>query len=606
MVKFGRHLQFFVDLERHDDGSSSIQHRTTTSTASRYIVPYNVLRDAIQSPVVTCATAGNDLNNITPDSFISAWKEAFVKANRDYTESINLCWRGIFDFISSYEQEEQHNKNNCIKPKFTARGMELMDAIKVYTQINDVATSRDLLNFLKDIYNAAEINYQALRKIVKKFDKKYHNNDKDAEANGGGSGRKMLLSPFLLPELYSSSLFVGRGTLNITISYLRESIEELTSSTSNSEEDSIGSNELNKSLNPTNMVAENDDGAIDEESQVVMKRNEELQWLNNTIKKIPQSELRHIVAHRGFHNPQDRSDNRPLENSLSAFETCWSAGIHLCECDVALTKDEKLVLAHDENFSRLALDRSSTYSRLKVSELTFKELIALTLKNGVRAPLLKDVLMSANAIGPEAKLIVEIKPGNREAAKALSRLLLKYPELIAHVAVIMSFDLWSMHSLCADLQGLFPNRYNANKSKTLSLQHQYQSTSIPGTSPSKKLNNNLVDYSTHQKDMFPKLMLLTVADQPEKNFELCTNVSDYSQIDEWLNGTNTFLDGVYVRYEPEMMSPEGKEALQKLAKKCAVGVWAMVGEDPDDYETMQYLVNDCGVSFYNTDLPRTF
>ena len=223
--------------------------------------------------------------------------------------------------------------------------------------------------------------------------------------------------------------------------------------------------------------------------------------------------------------------------------------------------------------------------------------------------MLKDVLMSANAIGPEAKLIIEIKPGNSEVATALSRLLLKYPELIAHVAVIMSFDLWSMHSLCADLQRLFPDWYDANKNNMSSLQHWYQSTSILGTSPieeSRTRSNSLVDYGIHQKDTFPKLMLLTVADQPENSFELCTNVSDYSQIDGWLNSTHTFLDGLYIRYEAEMISPEGREALQKLAKKCAVGVWGKVDEDPDDYETMQYLVNNCGVSFYNTDLPWTF
>lgn len=672
MVKFGRHLQFFLDLEGRDDGTRSSHNNNTTPNTNHYIVPYNVMRDAIESPAGAAPSTTSDyINKITPESFEMTWKEALARANLDYSESINSCWKTIFDSISSYEQEEQEyeeedegkfpgRNNNCIKPvKVTTRGMELMDAIKVYTQINDVVTSMDLLCFLKDTYNAAEINYQALRKIVKKFDKKYYSS-KNVTDNVIGGTSSNFLSVFLLPELYSSILFAGRGTLNITICYLRQLIEEMSSSTSNSEKDSTTSDELNKSIRPIDEIKkmflkddddgdgditdnekeDNDNGVsgngeielnknhvygyhaqnqfqmnsyseqkYDEDSQAVMKLNDEVQWLNNIAKDIPQSEMSHIVSHRGFHSPQDRSDCRPLENSLSAFETAWSAGIHLCECDVALTKDEKLVLAHDENFNRLALDKFSNSSTLKVSELTFKELIALTLKNGVRAPLLKDVLMSANAIGPHAKLIIEIKPGNREAAKALSRLLVKYPELIAHIAVIMSFDLWSMHSLCADLQMLFPDHYSEGKNIASGIQHQYLSTSILGTSPkeeNRRRSNSLIDYDVHQKVSFPKLMVLTVADQPESSYELCTTLSDYSQIDGWLNAAHTSLDGVYVRYEPQMMSQEGKQALLKLAKRCTVGIWSMFGEDPDDYGTMKYLVNVCDVSFYNTDWPRTF
>ena len=37
--------------------------------------------------------------------------------------------------------------------------------------------------------------------------------------------------------------------------------------------------------------------------------------------------------------PSDRAV-RPLENSLSAYEVAWSAGVRLCECDIALTADE--------------------------------------------------------------------------------------------------------------------------------------------------------------------------------------------------------------------------------------------------------------------------
>ena len=54
------------------------------------------------------------------------------------------------------------------------------------------------------------------------------------------------------------------------------------------------------------------------------------------------------------------------------------------------------------------------------------------------------------------------------------------------------------------------------------------------------------------------------------------------------------------------MMNEGAAELKKLCDKYIVGVWGMFGEDPDDYETMHYLVKECGVSFFNTDLPLEF
>ena len=125
------------------------------------------------------------------------------------------------------------------------------------------------------------------------------------------------------------------------------------------------------------------------------------------------------IQYTGFHCPQDNSGKRPLENSLSAFEFAWSAGIHLCECDVALTKDKQLVLAHDGDFCRRALDPSKICSKKKVGYLTMKEIISLTFKSGSRSPLPLDVLRTAQAIGGFARLVIEIKPGNQEACTAL-------------------------------------------------------------------------------------------------------------------------------------------------------------------------------------------
>ena len=98
-----------------------------------------------------------------------------------------------------------------------------------------------------------------------------------------------------------------------------------------------------------------------------------------------------------------------------AYEAAWTNGVHLCECDIALTKDERVILAHDENFARLGMDPTSPLCNRTVRDLTFKELMSIPLKSGARPPLLFDVLRSAAAIGGDAKMIVESKAGNAEA-----------------------------------------------------------------------------------------------------------------------------------------------------------------------------------------------
>ncbi len=512
MVKFGRHLQFYMELVEGNEGKGHVnqdvnqhQHQAaqensihdflyeqsssfdkdkfhgitaatpmTTSTSTlpqHYIVPYNTLRNAIESPDEVQGEVDehqqhqeqqfqhqnqhqNKNKNVmamTPSSFELAWREALQKSNSDFFESINSCWKSVFDSISS-------STSNSIN-KDAMRGIELMDAIHLYTEMNSIVTSRDLLCFLKDTYNIAEMNYQALRKIVKKFDKKYytiHGRSCNGSGNGSGSDGELLLSTVLLPELYSSTLYFGRMTLRLAIDNLRVIIEEMSSTpdcsetggsddgndaysrsdsdttihhnnhnhnnvsdshrqkdlllvgvdTNLSKEDEGGRvrNHRNQSQNqslgtlskallsghqmeknttmtlpalipPSNIQHQlskqpkqqpkhkehkgyqnhnksnnnnnhnhhgQDRDDLDEEMAVNNKRANEILWLNDIVKNTPQSELKHIVAHRGFHTSQGRSDYRPLENSLSAFETAWSAGIHLCECDVALTKDEKL------------------------------------------------------------------------------------------------------------------------------------------------------------------------------------------------------------------------------------------------------------------------
>ena len=67
------------------------------------------------------------------------------------------------------------------------------------------------------------------------------------------------------------------------------------------------------------------------------------------------------------------------------------------------------------------------------------------------------------------------------------------------------------------------------------------------------------------------------------------------------------LNGVYMHYEPQMLTPEGLYNLRALRQNnFHVGIWGFNGRDPDDFETFQTLVKEGNVSFVNTDLPRDF
>jgi hypothetical protein len=306
--------------------------------------------------------------------------------------------------------------------------------------------------------------------------------------------------------------------------------------------------------------------------------------------------------------------------------------------DIALTKDEKLILAHDDSFVRLALDDMCEKSKRLVRDLTFQEIMSVALKSGSRPPLLLDILQSAHAIGGNAQLIIEIKPGNREAASALARLFAQYPDLMAHCAVVMSFDSFAMHSLQEELDVLFgatseggpsvANQLSQNHRRSYSLgifpnPAPLVHPILPGiTGSSLHTNNNnnndndnyldagagpVGSPNTRNKQYArPKLLVLTVWESPKKDVELQVSVGD-DDVHKLLHGWIKGLDGVYMQYEPKMLTPEGQAVLSKLARRYHVGVWNHHRpQDPDDYATFSTLVQQGKVSYVNTDLPREF
>jgi hypothetical protein len=56
-------------------------------------------------------------------------------------------------------------------------------------------------------------------------------------------------------------------------------------------------------------------------------------------------------------------------------------------------------------------------------------------------------------------MIVEIKAGNTEASTALARMFVRHPQLMDHVAVIMSFDAFIMHNMRREMAAVYEQLY---------------------------------------------------------------------------------------------------------------------------------------------------
>ena len=105
------------------------------------------------------------------------------------------------------------------------------------------------------------------------------------------------------------------------------------------------------------------------------------------------------IAHRGLHT----KDGVTPENSIPAFSAAAALG-YGAELDVHLTLDNKVVVFHDDDLSRMCGD-----SR-KIEDLLYTELKQLRLGDtDLKIPLLSEVLPVLNG----APVILEIKRGRR-------------------------------------------------------------------------------------------------------------------------------------------------------------------------------------------------
>lgn len=294
----------------------------------------------------------------------------------------------------------------------------------------------------------------------------------------------------------------------------------------------------------------------------------------------PATLLRSVVLHRGLHWPDDGVGDRPLENTRAAYERAWAVqGAHLAECDVTLTRDGEVVLAHDDDLRRVAREEGAaaltSVVGTPVSRLTKREVRSVALKDGSVVPTLEEVLTAASVIGGDARLVVEIKGKDEACAGAVAALMAKEPELARRVAVVMCFYPESVRAF----RKAFPR---------------------PSSAASKDAPR-----SSDGADG-PLVMLLTVAKARQKSDAWSgpfVDLKDTSAVEAELKasepGAGDELDGLYVEYEPGLVE---SDAFAAMCARIPVGVWGRAGLDPDSMEEAQKLVAR-GVRFVNTDLP---
>ncbi len=112
--------------------------------------------------------------------------------------------------------------------------------------------------------------------------------------------------------------------------------------------------------------------------------------------KFTQDFFKFYYAHRGFH---DNESDAP-ENSLKSFELAVNEGYGM-EFDIQLSKDEKVVVFHDDTTDRMCGIKG------KVSDFTYEELNKMKLlKSEETIPLFEDMLKVVDGKTP---LIIELK-----------------------------------------------------------------------------------------------------------------------------------------------------------------------------------------------------
>jgi glycerophosphoryl diester phosphodiesterase len=157
--------------------------------------------------------------------------------------------------------------------------------------------------------------------------------------------------------------------------------------------------------------------------------------------KLEQFAPNPVIAHRGAF----KKNNHP-ENSIAALREAIRLKCTGSEFDVRMSADDTLLINHDPDYTKLAIEKTS-----------FQELSKLPLSNGEKLPTLREYLLAGLKDNPQTRLVVEIKPStiSKERGQAIAA---KVVELVSELqaermVVYISFD----YDILKKIKELRPN-----------------------------------------------------------------------------------------------------------------------------------------------------
>lgn len=120
----------------------------------------------------------------------SKWREALESASTSFLHATTAWWQQIFIAISHLDE---------------SRGALPEVALRLFISVADEDELQELLSATKqELHSTSLTNAEALRKLVKKFDKEHCDNTER-------------LSPMLLPQVYSANFVIGQSTLEAAL-----------------------------------------------------------------------------------------------------------------------------------------------------------------------------------------------------------------------------------------------------------------------------------------------------------------------------------------------------------------------------------------------------
>jgi len=368
-----------------------------------------------------------------------------------------------------------------------------------------------------------------------------------------------------MAHLMCQRFYTDTTTLESHILMLSQNLQLKASSTSAS--DQIGKTIILKNGNKNKNEEEKDSsparfseyGVFSDLRASTSMLGHEIFLMKTVVEKISDDVIECLVAHRGFHCSKGQPRVRPLENTLAAYEQAWALGMKHAECDVVLTKDNRLMLCHDDTFKRLALFPSRMpFVETHPNNLEAKEVLTnCVTRSGAGVPFLSHVLDIAAAIGSHKKLVIELKPGNGGAADRLIEILKANQSYLNNISVIMSFQLSVISHFAELFRGTFSG---VTETKLLYLLVKPEEAGI------------------HP--------------QPYNHFP----IENPDILENWIGE----LDGFYAGYSPKLLSTH-QDSFKKICSKYVIGVYDM---EPDCVFRAREL-SKIGVAFVNTDMPRS-